>query len=78
MPLFRELPEPLRRELPPLAVNGAVYSPDAASRMLVLDGQVVREGQSVPSATQGSLVLERIGPKAATFSYKGQRFQLPL
>ncbi|MFN9504989.1 MAG: general secretion pathway protein GspB [Rubrivivax sp.] len=78
MPLFRELPEPLRRELPPLAVNGAVYSPDAASRMLVLDGQVVREGQSVPGATQGSLVLERIGPKAATFSYKGQRFQLPL
>jgi general secretion pathway protein B len=78
IPLFRELPEPLRRELPPLTVNGAVYSPEAASRMLVLDGQVVREGQSVPGATQGSLVLERIGPKLATFSYKGQRFQLPL
>jgi Type II secretion system protein B len=43
----------------------------------VLNGQVVREGHSVAGAAQPGLVLEQIGPKAALFSYKGQRFQVP-
>jgi general secretion pathway protein B len=73
LPRLRELAADLRRELPPLAVSGSVYSPDAPSRMLVLDGQVVREGQS---AAPGVLV-EQIGPKAAVLSFKGQRFELP-
>ncbi len=67
-----ELPEGLRRELPPLAVSGSMYSPEPGSRMLVIDGQVLREGQPV----RPGLTVERIGPKAATLSLRGERFEL--
>ena len=73
-PRLSELSEAQRRELPPLAVGGAVQSPDPASRMLIVDGQVLREGDAVTPA----LVLERIGPRAAVFSLRGLRFELPL
>jgi general secretion pathway protein B len=67
-----ELPEALRRELPPLNVSGSMYSPQPSARMLVLDGQVVREGDQV----RPGLVLESIGLKNATLSLRGERFQL--
>ena len=69
-----DLPEARRRELPPLAVSGAVQSPDPAARMLIIDGQVLREGD----AAAPGLVLERITPRAAVFSQRGQRFEVPL
>jgi general secretion pathway protein B len=69
---LRDLPEPLRRDLPPLAVTGSMFSPQADARMIVLDGQVYREGQSV----RPGLVVETIGPKAVTLSFKGERFEL--
>ena len=31
-----------------MVVSGAVQSPDPASRMLILDGQVLREGDEAP------------------------------
>ena len=69
-----DLPEARRRELPPLVVSGAVQSPDPAARMLIIDGQVLREGD----AAAPGLVLERITPRAAVFSQRGQRFEIPL
>lgn len=57
-----------------MVVSGAVQSPDPASRMLILDGQVLREGD----APAPGLVLERIGPRAAVFSRGGVRFEIPL
>jgi general secretion pathway protein B len=77
LPALSALPDHLRRELPALVVNGAVYSPQAASRMLVVNGQVLREGQGVAGPAAGTLTLEQIGPKSAVLSYKGQRFELP-
>jgi len=74
LPRLADLPEAQRRELPALVVSGAVQSPDPASRMLILDGQVLREGD----APAPGLVLERIGPRAAVFSRGGVRFEIPL
>jgi general secretion pathway protein B len=74
LPRLADLPEAQRRELPPMVVSGAVQSPDPASRMLILDGQVLREGD----APAPGLVLERIGPRAAVFSRGGLRFEIPL
>jgi general secretion pathway protein B len=74
LPRLADLPQAQRRELPPLVVSGAVQSPDPASRMLILDGQVLREGD----APAPGLVLERIGPRAAVFSRGGVRFEIPL
>lgn len=62
-----------RKRLPKLALGGSMYSEDRASRMLVINDQVVREGDQVaPGVT-----LERIGPHAAELSFEGKRFELP-
>ncbi len=72
-PLLAELPEEFRRQVPAMTIGGSVYSQQPANRMVILNGQVFREGSVV---TPG-LVLEQIGPKAAVFSLGGQRFQMP-
>ena len=68
-----QLPADLRRQLPPLKLSGSVYSPDVPARMLILDGQILREGQNAGP----ELLIEQIGPKAAVLSFRGQRFELP-
>jgi general secretion pathway protein B len=67
-----ELPEDIRRDLPKLAINGASYSGDAASRMVMINGQVFHEGDRLAP----QLVLERIKLKSAVLSYKGYRYEV--
>lgn len=68
-----ELPASVRRAIPTLRIDGDVQSPSAASRLLVVNGQVLREKDTfVPG-----LRLETIGPDSAIFSWRGQRFQIP-
>jgi general secretion pathway protein B len=64
----------LRRELPPLAMGGAIWSDNVASRFLIVNGQVLREGDT---AAPG-VVLERIGPKAAFLRWRDWRIEVPL
>lgn len=71
-PRWADLPETFRREMPELTLGGVVYSSAAGSRMAIVNGQVVREGQTLPSGVR----LERVFPLAAVFSYRGQRFEL--
>lgn len=73
LPLVGELPASLRKQLPALAVGGSVYSDDAASRFIVLDGEVAKEG----SQPAPGLVLERIEPRSAVLRFNGERFRLP-
>jgi general secretion pathway protein B len=67
-----QLPEGVRRELPPLAVSGSMYSPQPSARMVVLDGQVAREGDEL----RPGLSIESIEPKSAILNYRGERFRL--
>ncbi len=69
-----QLPEPQRRELPPLAVGGSVWSDNAPSRFVILDGQVLREGDSVAPG----LVLERIQRKSVLLRWREMRLEIPL
>ena len=70
--MLSELPASLRQQLPALAVSGSVYSDDAASRFIMLNGDVVKEGaQPAPG-----LVVERIEPKSAVLRFKGERWEL--
>lgn len=73
-PSLANLPEELRRQVPPIGIGGSVYSALPANRMLIVNGQVLREGGTVAAGLQ----LEQIGPKAAVFSIHGQRFEVPL
>ena len=69
-----ELPDELRRQLPPLVIGGSVYSPQAAKRMVIVNGQVFQEGATLAP----ELLLEQVRPKTAVFSIRGQRFEMPL
>ncbi|MCK7499907.1 MAG: general secretion pathway protein GspB [Comamonadaceae bacterium] len=58
---FDQLPAEVRRSLPPLAIGGAVWSENAASRMLLVGGQLLHEGD----AAAPGITLERIGRRSA-------------
>jgi general secretion pathway protein B len=68
-----ELPEDLRRSVPTLAFGGSVYSEIAAQRMVILNGQVLREGDAVTDDVQ----IDQIRPRSAVMRVRGQRFEMP-
>lgn len=65
-----ELPDDIRRELPTLAVGGAMYSQNPANRMLIVNGQTFHEGDKLAP----NLVLQQIRLKSAVLDYKGYRY----
>jgi len=67
-----ELPEPIRRQLPPLQIGGSMYSAEPANRMLIVNGQLLQERAAVAPG----LVLEQIRLKSAVFDFQGQRFEI--
>lgn len=73
VPLLKDLPEELRRQVPALAISGAVYSENPAQRLLLVNGQVLSQGS--PAAPD--VTLEEIHPTTSEFSFKGTRFRLP-
>jgi general secretion pathway protein B len=66
------LPPDVRAQLPTFKLGGSVYSKDAAHRMLFVDGQLMREGQTVAPG----VVLEQIQAKAAVFKFMQFRYEL--
>lgn len=72
VPRLQDLPEPFRRQIPALAFGGATDSPEPAARMLIINGQIWREGDE-PAA---GLKLERIALRGAVFRYREQRFEV--
>jgi general secretion pathway protein B len=67
-----ELPDDVRRDLPKITIGGSSYSGDAASRMVMINGQIFHEGDQLAP----QLVLERIKLKSAVLSYKGYRYEV--
>lgn len=57
---------------PKLVVSGSTYSDNAAYRILIVNGQVFREGES-PAA---GIKIEKIGARAAVLQYEGASFSL--
>jgi len=71
LPGLAELPEDIRRALPPMRFEGTVYSDTASNRMLMVNGQLLHEGESL----NADIRVERIKPRSAVLSYRGQRFE---
>jgi general secretion pathway protein B len=67
-----ELPEDVRRSLPALPIGGAMYSKNAADRMLIIGGQVMHEGDTVAP----ELKLEQIRLKSAVFRFRAYRYEV--
>lgn len=72
VPRLQDLPEPLRRQVPALVFGGATDSPEPSARMLIINGQVWREGDELASG----LTLERIALRSAVFRVRDQRFEV--
>lgn len=70
---LRELPEPIQRAIPPIAVGGYIYSRNPADRLLLIDKVLRHEGEEVAPG----LVLDKLLPKAAVFTFKGYRYRVP-
>lgn len=63
---------PLPDTGPKLVVSGATYSESPAYRMLIVNGQVFREGEQITN----ELRLEKIKRNTSIVIYKGQQYQL--
>lgn len=72
VPRLAELPDDVRREVPTLAFGGSVYSELPAQRMVILNGQLLREGDSITN----DLAVEQIRQKSAILRIKDRRFEL--
>lgn len=65
------MPVEVRRELA-LSIGGSIYSDDPRSRFLILNGQVLHEGDSL----MPGVVLEKIRLKSAVLNVRGTRYSL--
>jgi general secretion pathway protein B len=55
-------------------LGGAIWSDNAASRFVIVNGQVLREGE----AAAPGVLLERIGPKAVFLRWRDWRIEVPI
>lgn len=63
-----------RRDLPPLSMGGSVWSESSLSRFVIVNGQVMREGDTAaPGVT-----VDRIGPKAVWLRWRELRLEVPI
>ncbi|TXC66884.1 hypothetical protein FSC37_17095 [Piscinibacter aquaticus] len=69
-----ELPAEARAGLPPLAFGGSIYSSTPANRLLIVNGQLMHEGEPIAPG----VMLEQIKPKAAVLNIRGQRYEIGL
>jgi general secretion pathway protein B len=69
-----QLPPEAQRTLATWQVNGSMHSPQRSARMLIINGQVVREGDS-PAA--GIKILE-IRPRSVVLGVQDQTYEWPL
>lgn len=67
-----ELPADIRRDLPRLAVGASMYDERPSRRMLVINGQVLREGEKLSP----DLIVERIQLRSAVLNFRGWRYEL--
>jgi len=69
-----DLPADARAGLPALSFGGSIYSSTPANRLLIVNGQLMHEGDALgPGVT-----LEQIKPKAAVLNIRGQRYEVGL
>lgn len=69
---LKDLPSDIRAALPSVAVGGASYSENPASRMLIINGQIYHEGDQLAP----ELTLQQIQLRSAVLSFRGYRYAI--
>ena len=72
MATLAELPDTVRQQLPALAISGGTYSENPLYRMVIVNGQVLHEGDT---AAPG-VVLDTIRQKDVVLRAQGYRFAM--
>lgn len=67
-----EMPDEIRRELPPLTISGAIYSENIANRFLIINGQIFHETETPAPG----VILLKIRLKSAVLTFKGYRYSV--
>lgn len=67
-----DLPEDMRRQIPPLTITGSVYSANPDKRLLLVNNQVLAQG----SLAAPEVTLVEIQAKSSVFSFRGTRFRV--
>jgi general secretion pathway protein B len=71
---LKELPVSLQQNLPDFSISTHLYSGDATSRMVRINGQMLREGEHLSAGVK----LEEITPDGVIFSFENYRFRVGL
>lgn len=71
-PLLSELPEAMRRQIPSIAITGAVDSDNPTQRLLLVNGQVLNQGNQVAA----DLKVVEIHAHNSEFNFRGTRFRI--
>lgn len=74
LPLMQDLPDNIRKRLPPLTLAGHVFSENAAKRMIIINNRICREGDMV----EDGLFLDRIIWEGVVLRYQEIRFRMNL
>ena len=74
VPALSSLPEAFRRQLPALSLGGGMYSEQPAQRLVLVNGQVAREGDDLGNGLQ----LLQIRPRSVVFTLRDQRFEVAM
>ncbi len=69
-----DLPPSVRQDLPKITISGHIYSNKPGSRIVNINGQILREGEVISK----DLKLEEITSAGIILSYKGYRFRMRL
>ena len=69
---LQELPDQLRRMLPEFAITALMYSGQPSSRMVRINGRLMREGEELPPGVR----LQEVTPEGVILAYQGYRFSV--
>ena len=69
---LQDLPANIQRELPPVVVNGYIYSKNPADSSVLINKKLLREGDQITPDLQ----LEKMMQKGAILNYKGYRYRI--
>ncbi len=72
VPELGQLPSDIREELPDITITGHVYSNSLSSRIVNINGNITREGETVTTG----LKVEEITVSGIIFNYQGLRFYM--
>ncbi len=69
---FSGLPSEIKEALPDMSISGHIYSNDPKSRMVTINGDIIREGENV----KAGLTVDEITLSGVIFTYQGFRFAM--